>query len=267
MSAFPSMSRTFGVSEYVPATRYGYGRESAELNRSADARQLERRLAAAVPELFAKLHRQHGNKILAKSASIRSGAERYLRQLQPSDDLDETLARLRRSATPEQLKKAEHYVKHEFVETFNLEDFRVVSDIAGLCQVLYWEFPDRPYRGFRGEIYWERANADDLEAHGRYSLVASRLAREPGWPVVDPLVPNRHDKEEGVPWRDGKPSNVAELFEEYLSSSNKHCPCGKTLYYLSHSVRKGGGMAVMTVRCNSGHETQMDMPANVAAFR
>src|SRR5262245_57783316 len=56
ISALPHLSRVFGVSEYVPATRYGNAREDANLDRPGDARQFERRLAAALPGLFAQLH-------------------------------------------------------------------------------------------------------------------------------------------------------------------------------------------------------------------
>jgi hypothetical protein len=36
-------------------------------------------------------------------------------------------------------EEAQHYVRNELLGQFNLENDRVVWDIAGLCQVLYWE--------------------------------------------------------------------------------------------------------------------------------
>ena len=255
------------IQEHVSATRYGYARDDADFKSKGASKLFEERVAAALPGLFDQLHAAHGARLAAKSASARRAAERYLQELRASDDLHETYARLRKMASPKQLEQADRYLRRESILTYNLVDFRIVSEIAALCQILYWERPQppKPFQG-SGESNlrdWDGDNPEDYEAHARFQLVASRLARESPWPLVDPLVPNRRDQEEAIPWRDGKPSATAEAVDEFLTTADRRCACGKALYYLRHAVRKGAGSPVieLTVRCNSGHEQQLEFAA------
>jgi hypothetical protein len=252
----------------VPATQFGFSKDHPDLKTSSDSKIFERQLADVIPELFIELSEGDGRQLHDATARARRAAERYLTELRPTKDLHETLARLRKTASAQQWDRSQHYVNNEFISTFNLKDFRVVSDIAGLCQILYWEDPDADLHGLR-EVYYEGANPDDIEAHRRFHLVASRLAREPGWPIVDPLVPSRNDElDDLTPWREGKPSQVAQLFDEHLASNDKNCKCGKALHYLRHSLRKdiGPPVAQICVRCNNGHEEIIEIAEALQAL-
>ena len=133
------------VEQKVPATRYGCSGEDVRLHRASDARTFERRLSAAAPELFATLCRQEGETLYRETAFSREAAERYLAVLKPDRDLSETLARLESQVAPEQLCRAREYVRNEMLCDFNLENFRVIWEIAGLCQVVYWEREGSPF--------------------------------------------------------------------------------------------------------------------------
>jgi hypothetical protein len=255
--------------EHVSAARYGYAREYADFKSPGASKLFEERVAAALPRIFDELHAAHGAELARKSASARQAAERYLRELRASDDLHETYARLRKTASPEQLEQADRYLRRESIHTYNLVDFRIVSEIAALCQILWWDRPQppKPMNGWAEGDVWNGDNPDDYEAYARFHLVASRLAREPPWPIVDPLVPNRRDQEEAIPWRDGKPSATADAVDEFLASADRRCACGKVLFYLRHAVRKGAGSPLieLTVRCNNGHEQRVEFDAAALA--
>jgi len=85
----------------------------------------------------------------------------------------------------------------------------------------------------------------------------------------DPLVPNRLLHEESRPWRDGKPSLVAELFDEHLAADDKRCVCGRLFSYLSHDINANNDppTAKVMIRCNAGHEDTVDMVWNASASR
>lgn len=243
------------VQEHIPATRFGYSGESAPLRSASHARLFEKRVAEAVPSLFSALFERDGEALYAETETARGAADRYLAALRPECDLHATLNRLKASATALDWDRAQHYVRNELLNTFNLCDYRVIWDIAGLCQVIYWERAGAAFRGLGGETNYLKANADDVEAHWRFQIVASRIARETGWPVVDPLVPARADAEERVLWREGKPALVAVLFDEFLAASARRCECGKQLFYVRHSISAGStSRAECVARCNNGHE-------------
>jgi hypothetical protein len=255
-------SRVKAIHEYVPATHFGYSGESAPLRTASDARLFEQRVAEAVPSLFTSLFEREGEALYSETASARGAAERYLSALLPDGDLRATLDRLKALATAHDRDRAQHYVRNELLRTFNLCDYRVIWDIAGLCQVLYWERAGAAFLGLGGETNYLKANVDDIKAHRRFQIVASRLARETGWPMVDPLVPARADAEERVLWREGQPSMVAELFDEFLAASARRCECGKQLHYVRQSVRPGSSArAECVARCNNGHEAVIEMDA------
>lgn len=246
------------VDEYVPATRYGYQKQSADFSTTSATKRFERRLAEAVPMLFSDLFEREGRALYDDSRSAREAAERYLSAIKPNVNLVDTFDRLKARATPEQWSRAQSYVQSELLSFFRVEDFKVIWNIAGLAQVVCWERDGVPFRGLR-EVSYVMANEDDIEAHRRFQLVSSRLARNPGWPMIDPLVPNRRDLEEQVYWRDGKPSYIAELFDEHLAASEKRCDCGKSLYYVRHHVRAGQHLADVLVRCTNGHEASIEV--------
>lgn len=249
------------VSNFVPTASYGF--KSDRVYSDAVAIELESQLAQAAPALFADLYEREGRRFYEETASARVAADRYLTTLQPSTDLKETLQRLRASATDEQWQQALEYVRRESIGTLNLVDFRTVWEIAGLCQVLFWERHDQEFRGIPGGVPYRQANTHDREAHFRFHLVASRLARAPGWPIVDPLVPNRCDLEETIVWRDIKPPYVAQVFDRYLSAIDRRCVCGKCLYYVRHVVHKEEPRkAEVLARCNNSHEEIIELAAD-----
>jgi len=249
------------VRSWISATRLGYDRNTAKIGAVAQAIEVERRLVQAVPELFAECFERHGRALFESTATAREAAERYLVTLQPSADLQETLQRIRAAATETQWQQALEYIRRDSIRPLNLVDFRPLWEIAGLCQVHYWERP-APFRGIGGGVIWSRANDDDREAHWRFHLVASRLARAPGWPVIDPLVPNRSDLEETIPWRDQKPPYVAQVFDRYLATIDRRCACGKCLYYVRHTVLdQEPRTAAVLARCNNGHEETIELAA------
>jgi hypothetical protein len=250
------------VGGYVPPADYGCSSKDVGLGSASGARVFEERAAAAAPALIERLYDSEGRRLFDETAPAREAAERYLATLKPDADLDDTLHRVRDGATAEQRRRAEQYVRNELLGTFNLVNFRTIWEIAALCQVLWWERPGVPFRGLGGETNYVRASSDDIEAHRRFQIVASRLARDPGWPVVDERVPNRRDPEERVRWRDGKPSPVAELFDEHLEALDRRCACGRRLYYVHHAVRNSHPpVAEVRTRCNNGHESIIDVAA------
>lgn len=251
-----------GVDAFVPATSYGYERHDARVRSVAEAIELEERLGCAAPDLFSAHLKSAGAAYYEETNSARAAAERYLSMLQPSDNLTETLQRLKASATEEQWQAALEFIRRDNIDPLNLVDFRPVWEIAGLCQVLYWEQRDTPYRGIGGGVSPRLATAADNEAHWRLHLVASRLARAPGWPIDDPLVPKRHDLEETILWRDIKPPYVAQVFDRYLATIDRRCVCGKCLYYVRHEINEDEPRtAAVLARCNNGHEEFVELAA------
>jgi hypothetical protein len=248
------------VANFVPPVSYGC--KSDRVYSDAAAIALENQLAEAVPALLAELHGREGQALYQQTATARAAADHYLTMLQPTADLNETLQRLRSSATERQWEQALEYVRREQVSSFHLVDFRTVWEIAALCLVLNWEHPNQGFRGIPGGVPPKQATADDRAAHLRFHLVASRLARAPGWPIVDPLVPNRYDLEETIAWRDHKAPYVAQVFDRYLSSTDRRCVCGKCLYYVRHFVHEQEPRkAEVLARCNNGHEVTIELAA------
>lgn len=267
----PGLYGRFGLSRYVPAQEYGYRNEKAEFRTLADRKRFCERLSQFLPKIFAEFYRTDGTAFAAETMLARQAAERYLRYIAASVDLHETLARLKAKATDAQWKQSQRLFQGEQLDTFDLADnWRVIWEIAALCHVLLWEFPNRPYMGVSDPNRDCPPTTDDIEVHRRIQIVASRLARAPGWPLVDSLVPNRPIlNEETIPWRDGKPSLVAELFDEHLSAAKRCCLCGRPFYYLSHSINSNRNppTAVVKIRCNAGHEATEDMAWNVSLVK
>jgi hypothetical protein len=247
------------VNEYVPATRFGYPKDDFDITTAAEAKLFEHRFSEALPRLWEEFWVREGRALYEDSIPSIHGAERILQQLQATDNLPETLARLRSNSTPEQQAQATAYINGQTLDTYNLQNFRIISELAALALYRYWEIP-RPFSQtyHRNPKTW---TADDIDAHRRFQIIASRLSREPGWPMVDPLVPNRHDPYENpTPWREGKPSRVAELIDEHLEASKRFCGCGKALYYKQHSLTKTKPpRATILVRCASGHHDTLEM--------
>ncbi|WP_254513467.1 hypothetical protein [Anatilimnocola floriformis] len=247
------------VSQFVPVANYG--RRSDKIFSDNQAIEMENGLGQAVPALFAELHERAGRAFYEETAAARAAAERYLQTLQPSADLNETLQRLRSMASEEQWQQTLEYIRRDSITPLNMVDFRTVWEIAGLCQVLYWD-RDAEFRGIPGEVPAKQATADDREAHFRLHIVASRLARAPGWPIVDPLVPNRCDLEDTIVWRDMKPRYVAQVFDKYLATIDRRCACGKCLYYVRHNLHdQEPRTAEVLARCNNGHEETIEFAA------
>ncbi len=267
----PGLFGRFGLSRYVPAQEYGYAKEHAEFRNAKDRQRFCDRLAQAIPRIFADYYRTEVRQFADETKIARDAAERYLTFIAASTDLHETLQRLRESATEVQWQQSQRHLKGESLDTFDLEDgWRVIWDIAALCHVLLWEFPERSYLGLSDPKRDCPPSLDDIEVHRRIQLVASRLARQPGWPLVDPLVPNRPIiNEEPAPWRDGKPSLVAELFDEHLAANNRWCLCGRPFYYRSHATNVNGRQpkAIVSIRCNAGHEVTEEMAWNVPSVK
>lgn len=211
------------------------------------------RLHEIISSLFSGFYADEGEDFYKETKSARNAAERYLTLLKASSDLDETLARLRQSASKEQLDRAQDFMRGEHLETFHIEEYHTVHEIASLCQILYWEFPERPFKALQKSD----ATKADIEADRRFQIVASRLARAPGWPIHDSLVPIRKQLCTSVPWRDWKPTGEGEICEEYLVKAEKLCECGKLLHYMEHKTISG--TLSMRARCNNGHEMTLTL--------
>jgi len=253
------------ISQYVPATEYGYEREHHGPKTARDGKRFCTRLADAIPRIFTDLYETRASAFYEQSATARTAAERYLKHLRVTVDLHETFERLKSQATDIQLEKARQYLKRETFTSFGFErDWRIIWEITVLCHVLLWE---RSEESCLGQVNYRHEESDEIEAHRRMHIVASRLARQPGWPLHDSLVPNRPLHEESIPWRDGKPSLVAELFDEHLAAEDKRCVCGRRFSYLSHNVDadRNPPTATVTIRCNAGHEDNVDMVWNIPA--
>ena len=243
------------LSEFIPATDYGYARAQAGPRYANEGRRFSTQLAEAIPRVFGRLYETQARTFHEQTASARAAAERYLKHVRASTDLDETLQRLRNQATETQKELTRQYLERETLTPFY---GRIIWEITLLCHVLLWE---RSSESCLGKVNYRHENSDEIEAHRRIQIVLSRLARRPGWPLHDPLVPNRPLDEESTPWRDGKPSLVAELFDEHLAAEGKHCECGRHFAYLSHVINSNHHppTARVTIRCNAGHEETIDM--------
>jgi hypothetical protein len=254
-----AISRVTWAHEYVSAKRFGYPRDFVSVATPREAKLFEQRFAAMVPKFFEDFWLREGRQIYDRALPSFEGAERILQQLQATESLPETLGRLQSIATPEQRTQAMDYLNSQTLHTYNLQQFRIVSEIAALALFKYWELP-----GSFVQIYQRHQRtwtAEDIDAHFRFHIIASRLARAPGWPMIDPLVPNRHDLYDNpTPWREGKPSRVAELIDEHLEATKHFCGCGKALYYKEHSLSKSKPpTATILVRCASGHHETIEM--------
>ena len=83
----------------------------------------------------------------------------------------------------------------------------------------------------------------------------------------DPLVPNREDVEVKVLWREGRPSHVASLFDEYLAASDRRCECGRMRYYVKHELIAGDpSIARILSRCNNGHEETIEIAGELSGL-
>ena len=242
--------------EDIDGIRLGYPDDDIPFHNQSDVKQFELRVTDSVNDLFAGLYQEEGKALYVGSASAREGVDRYLKELKPDTDLNETLKRLKTTATDDQWNRSQQYVNSELLSVLNLQNFRLIWDIAGLCQVLYWEH-DTPFRGF-GEVAYVAASPLEIEAHRRFHILVSRLAREPGWPIIDPLVPNRNDDDNNVLWRENQSSHTAEMFDDYLAASDRRCDCGKRLYYVTHRVSNvSPPVAEILSRCSNGHELKI----------
>ncbi len=245
---------------FVPPASYGCKNDKVFTDAVAIA--LETQLAQMIPGLLHEHFQREGRNLWEETANARAAAERYLAVAQPGRNLQETWQRLRSTAAEQQWQQAIEYVRRDGINSLNLVDHRTVWEIAALCQVLLWEWPERQFRGIPGGVDYKQATADDWEAHYRFHIVASRLARAPGWPIADPLVPKRCDLEETIVWRDLKPPYVAQVFDRYLSSTDRRCTCGKCLYYVRHFVHEEEPRrAEILARCNNGHEETIEFSA------
>lgn len=247
------------VGGLVPASSYGEARDTPDggvlIKTSEEARDLERRLADALPRLEAELCAGEGTAFRKATASARAAGEHYLARLQPGSDLQKALARLRSQAGDDEWTLAQQFTRI-CVRSFGLEEDRLIFDIAGLCHVLFAEAAARPFPDFKDYRNRKSTNRQQQEVIWRVDYVASRLAREPGWPEDDPLIPARADPNEPlVPYPSPEPQSVSELFAAYAASRRLTCRCGQPLVYESHAVVRTNDppSLLVTARCTAGH--------------
>jgi hypothetical protein len=247
------------VGGFVPPEDYAATsdpRDRGPRIRTADeARDFEQRLSSAVPRLEARLTRGEGRAFLEETNAARAAAERYLRSLQPGQDLQETLSRLRRRSGDDEWNLARTFARY-CVRSVGLSEDRLVFDIAALCHVLFAEDAARPFPDFAGFRGRKSATPPQLELIRRVDLTASRLAREPGWPEDDPLVPRRPDPDAPItPLESPESQSVADLFDAYVASRNLTCGCGRPLAYVSHTIDRTDDppSLLVTARCTQSH--------------
>lgn len=227
---------------------------SGRVQSSAEAQVLEQQIADAVELCFQRIANASGRELQQQTIATREAVDRYLAELQPSADLRETLARLQARATPAQIERSQFCLKQSLINTFGRDDDRVIWDIAWLCQVLWSEFDFEPFRG----ATVHPATRHDVDAFRRVRILASRLARESGWPQPDPLVPQPPHEDIG-PASDQPPQDVPELLAQYLAS--RTCRCGRALAYLSHRVVDTDDDSVVLIecRCAAGHDQEVEL--------
>jgi hypothetical protein len=265
MTLSPDMSSVrVRVRLHVPATKLGYPSNRAPKTKREGTEYCDR-LVNAIPALFEELSVADGAALVTSSATALAAVERYLTFLQVSDDLHETFQRLRRQTTDAQWDLTQKYLKFQTLDSLGLEkDWRIIWELTILCHVFLWE------RALENCLRMTRErpeNADEIEVLRRISIMLSRLARQPGWPLHDPLVPNRPLQEnEEVPWREGKPTMVAELFDEQLAANHPRCVCGRVFHYREHRLKANQNppLALVNIRCNAGHEGQIELAWNAA---
>ena len=244
---------------HSPATLYGYKDAEDGPKNKSQGKAFAKRLADGVPAIFADLYEQHANRFYEQTIDARAAATRYLKHIAATADLNETLQRMRANADEEHSRLAKKFMT---TEGNTLSHGRDLWEIALLCHVKLWE---RSPEACLGVVNYKDEQSDAIEAQRRINIVVSRLARCPGWPLHDPLVPNRQIDEEERPWRDGKPSMVAELIDDHLEAGDKRCECGRLFSYQSHDVdtSTSSPTAQITIRCNAGHEDTMEMAGNL----
>ena len=227
---------------------------SRDVRTTQEARILESELAAMAEERFKQIAGSDGHTLQQDTVQTRSAVERYLGELKPGPDLRETLARLQARATPAQIERSQTCLKHSLLDSFGREDDRVIWDIAWLCQVLWSEYDFEPFRG----ATVHPSTREDVDAFRRVRILASRLARESGWPRPDPLVPEPPREDIG-PTSHHPPQDVPELLAQYLAS--RTCRCGRALEYLSHCIVDTDDDSVILIacRCAAGHDQQIEL--------
>ena len=189
-----------------------------------------------------------------RTASARQGASRYLRELAPSKDLQESFDRLKQRANCEQQEYSVECLTHQLLQSMNLVSFRLVWEICQLSQVMFWEHDPKYLLGVDVDSPIDSLR---VEAHQRILIMASRLAREGGWPIKDPLVPSREDElEDLVPWRDAKLKKTESAIELFLDETNARCDCGARWRYVAHRLTSE---LVVLVRCSRGHESSVEL--------
>jgi hypothetical protein len=227
---------------------------SGAVRSTQEAQALEREIAAAAEPRFQQIAGGAGHELQQQTIAARNAVERYLQELRPGTDLREALVRLRARAAPEQIARSQYCLKQSLLDSFGRDDDRVIWDIAWLCQVLWAESEFEPFLG----ATVRPATPEDLDAFRRVRIVASRLAREPGWPQPDPLVPEPPPADlEPVP--DQPPQDVPELLAQYLAS--RQCRCGRALTYVAHRVvdTDDDSVVLIACRCAAGHEQEIEL--------
>lgn len=251
-----------GITDTISRSGQELGEFQFQAPTQQKAKQIEHRIAELIPVWFDLLEvEQPAFHEVTRSA--RTAVTRYLVELAPSNDLHETWSRLLAAASREQHQLAEKLLKTQFLTDLNLASFRLVWEICQLMQVLHWEHELDELRG----LIELKTPATELqiEAHRRLQILASRLAREPGWPSDDPLVPVRNDELlDPAPWRDTKLDRTGAAIEEYLETTAQSCPCGKPWRLRNHRVEGSGesGRLLLMVRCAAGHEHQLRVNAD-----
>lgn len=227
------------------------------------ARDAEEWIAGNVPEMFAGFH-QHVVEFYEVTARARRAADEYLSAIAPSTDLDEIFSRVCERASDEQQDDARRYLATQYLRHFNLERFRLVWEICQLTQVLCWKHEDEALVGLNG--YRGPPTPMRVEAHRRLQICASRLAREAGWPIDDPLVPPRRDELlDPAPWRDEKLDAVGAAIDDYLESTDARCACGRLWRYVTHTFSANSSELAVAVRCGASHDGTVAI--NVAGLR
>lgn len=219
-----------------------------------EALNAEARLADAIAPRFENF-RAEQEAFGHDTDGTRVAVERYLNLLEMSDSLLESWNALRTQAGDQLVAESDELLKTQLIRAFNLKEFRRVWQIAQLTQRLHWELDSSDLTGFNGLM--TKASPGQTEAHRRLQLLASRIAREPGWPIQDPLVPSRQDElEVPVPWRHRRLDSIGQAIEELLTSRESRCKCGHLQHYVDHTMTVVASERQIEIdtRCANGHQ-------------
>jgi hypothetical protein len=158
-----------------------------DVRKREDALDWETRLIATAPAACAAFAQEHAPRILAATAAARAASEHYLGLAGfPESSLDESRRMLRAACTSAQLREADRVWKYAYA----FEGGEVPYEVAALAVVLHCGAVDndpeltlgRPENEGKPDLPEYPGRKTDVVLLTRLHYMASKLARQPGWP-------------------------------------------------------------------------------------